>query len=228
MADERPVAEPEARTGDRRGAERRVADRRNTDRRAPLPWWRKPLALIGGGVLAGTLLAFLLFGGDDVPAAPDDELTTAQPRSAAPAEVEPTPAQPAAVAAEDAYGAAGLERLVLQGEGAVGRVVRSELYCEAPTNIAVTTGTRTEAAVAALVQDGRVPAAECKWGRRDDPRREDFLLLVPPALAGQFASAPVSNDGYVERRRVMAEVEWVGRSEALALRTAGVFRGLVR
>ena len=39
--------------------------------------------------------------------------------------------------------------------------------------------------------------------------------------------SPVVQDNFVERRRVTAEVEWVGRSEALALRTAGVFRGLV-
>ncbi|HWK90267.1 MAG TPA: hypothetical protein VNP72_09735 [Longimicrobium sp.] len=227
MADERPVVE-EARAGDRRGAERRTSDRRNNDRRAPLPWWRKPAALLGGGVLAGTLLAWLLFGGDDAPAAPDDELTTAPAPSAAPENVKPTPAQPPAASAENAYGAAGFERLVLQAEAAVGRRVRTELYCEAPTSVAVTTGQRTEAAVAALVQDGGVPGAECKWGSRDDARRQDFLVLVPPELAAEFASAPVIKDGFVERRRVLAEVEWVGKSEALALRWTGVFRGLVR
>jgi hypothetical protein len=85
-----------------------------------------------------------------------------------------------------------------------------------------------EAAVAALAANGRVPAAECKWGSANDPRREDFVLLVPPDLADRFASTPVVTDQFQRRRRISAEVEWLGRSEALALRPAGVFRGLAR
>jgi hypothetical protein len=58
-------------------------------------------------------------------------------------------------------------------------------------------------------------------------RREDLLLLVPPARAEEFAAAPVVTDNFVQRRRVVAEVEWVGRSETLALRTAAVFQRMV-
>jgi hypothetical protein len=85
-----------------------------------------------------------------------------------------------------------------------------------------------DAAVAPLIEDGRVPAAVCKWGSRDDPRRKDFLLLVPPAQAAQFSAAPVVMDGYVRRRHLVAQVEWVGDTRTLALRTAGVFRGLAQ
>jgi hypothetical protein len=136
---------------------------------------------------------------------------------------------PAATAAgpEDAYGSAGFERLVVEGEAAVGKVVRAELYCEASQNFTVIQGHTAPRSVASLIEEGRVPAARCRWGGPAEPRREEFLLLVPPALGTQFASTPVVQDNFVEKRRVMAEVEWVGRSETLALRTAGVFRGLV-
>jgi hypothetical protein len=110
----------------------------------------------------------------------------------------------------------------------VGRRVRTELYCEAPGSYTVRQGVPPEAAINALASNGRVPAAECKWGSAEDSRREDFVLLVPPPLADQFASTPVVTDQFQRRRRVTAEVEWLGRSEALALRPAGVFRGLAR
>ena len=73
-----------------------------------------------------------------------------------------------------------------------------------------------------------MPAASCLWGAQDDPRREEFLLLVPPDLAQQFTSEPVMLDGYVRRRKVTANVEWIGKSRALELRSVGIFRGLSR
>ena len=97
--------------------------------------------------------------------------------------------------------------------------------------VAVQTSVDTvEAGVASLVdpQTRSVPAAECKWGAQDDPRRQDFLLLVPPNLAADFASQPVVMDGYFRRRRVVAKVEWIGKSRALALQTVGIFRGAGR
>ena len=73
-----------------------------------------------------------------------------------------------------------------------------------------------------------MPGAVCKWGPSGEVRREALLLLIPPALADEFAAAPEVTDNFVQRRRVVAEVEWVGRSETLALRTAAVFQRMVQ
>lgn len=213
---------PEARAGDRRGT-----DRRRVERRAPPPVWRRPWALVSYGVLGALALMLLLngFGGDDPPPA-DDEALGPRP---SPTGTTVAPPNPAAVAAgpEDAYGTEGFERLVVEGEAAIGRVVRAELFCRPPQNFTIIQGHAAPRSVASLIQEGRVPAAECKWGPSGEPRREDLLLLIPPPLAEEFSSTPVVNDNFVERRRVIAEVEWVGRSATLALRTAGVFRGRV-
>jgi hypothetical protein len=85
-----------------------------------------------------------------------------------------------------------------------------------------------EADLAPLIdpQTHRVPGAICKWGGQDDPKRSDFLLLVPPQLAADFAAQPVVLDGTVRRRRVVANVEWLGQSRALALETVGIYRGV--
>ena len=205
------------------GGERRARDRRRVERRSPPPPWRRPWALVAYGAVAGVLLVWLMFGSpggdhsDDLPIV-EHTKSTAPPKAApatSPGEVEA------------AFGASGFERLTLEGPAAVGRRVRTELYCEQPRSYQVREGVRPEAAVATLATDGRVPAAECKWGTSNDARREDFVLLVPPALASQFASAPVVTDQFQRRRRLIAEVEWLGRSEALALRPTGVFRGIV-
>lgn len=206
-----------------RGGDRRGGDRRRVDRRSPPPMWRRWWALVSYGV-AGALALVLLFNGmaREEPAPPDEQLVARNP------EVKPAvDSSRVAAAPVDAYGQAGFERLTVEGEAAVGRIVRAELYCEAPQTFTVVTADTVRRAVADLIQEGRVPAAECKWGPAGVAQREDFLLLVPPALAAQFASTPVANDAYVERHRVIAEVEWLGRSTVLALRTAGVFRGLV-
>jgi hypothetical protein len=179
------------------------------------------------GVVGALVLVLLLngFGGDDPPAARDEALVEKQAEGGTQV-AAPNP-QTTGSAPEDAYGSAGFERLVVAGEAAVGKSVRTELYCEAVQNFTIIGGNTAPRSVASLIQEGRVPAARCRWGSPSEPRREEFLLLVPPSLATQFASTPVVQDNFVERRRVTAEVEWVGRSEALALRTAGVFRGLV-
>jgi hypothetical protein len=217
--EERPQA---ARAGDRRGNERR-----RLERRAPLPPWRRWWALVGYGVLGALALVMLLggLGGDD-DEGPRDETLVEKTAGGATAVA---PANPAVTAAgpEDAYGTAGFERLVVEGEAAVGKIVRAELFCEAPQNFTIIAGHTAPRSVTALIQEGRVPAAVCKWGPTGEPRREDLLLLVPPAQAQEFAAAPVVTDNFVERRRVVAEMEWVGRSETLALRTAAVFRRMV-
>ena len=217
----------------RTDSDRRGTERRREERRAPLPPWRRPWAFVGYGV-AGGLLFVLLWGwmGRDDPRPPSNDapMVTREPDAPSTAPTGPPAPPPAASngAPQEAFGAAGFERLVLEGPAASGRMVKAELYCEQPTSFQVRTSVEAEASVAALTSGGRIPAAECKWGGANDPRREDFLLLVPPNLAAAFAAAPVASDEFQRRRRMVANVEWVGRSEALALRTAGVFRGLAR
>ena len=221
QTEEGPQQHP-PRAGDRRGNERR-----RLERRAPAPMWRRWWALVGYGMLGALALVMLLngMGGDDEEG-PRDEALVERPAEGG---TTVAPANPNATAGgpEDAYGTAGFERLVVEGEAAVGKVVRAELFCEAPQNFTIIAGHTAPRSVASLIQDGRVPGSVCKWGRAGEPRREDLLLLVPPASAQAFAAAPVVNDAFVQRRRVVAEVEWVGRSETLALRTAAVFRGMV-
>ncbi|HEU4559919.1 MAG TPA: hypothetical protein VFS20_18870 [Longimicrobium sp.] len=218
------------RGGDRRGTDRRGVERRRTDRRAPPPPWRRPPAFAAYGAVAMGLVALMVRGcGDDDPAGP---AAKAGPVAPAPAVVAtaPPPAQTPPVV-EAALTTADFERLTVEGPRAVGRVVRAQLFCDPPTRVALMVGVDTvEAAIAPLVDRAtqRVPGAECKWGQQDDPRREDFLLLIPPELAAEFASQPVTLDGYIRRRRLLANVEWIGRSRALSLQTVGIFRGLAR
>lgn len=215
-------AQQAARSGDRRGRERR-----KVERRAPVPPWRRPFALVSYGVLGALALVLLvdaMRGGDEAP--PADETLVTGPAEGGTTIAPPNPAA-AAAGPEDAYGTAGFERLVVEGETAVGKVVRAELFCEAPQNFTIIQGHTAPRSVATLIQDGSVRATECKWGPTGESRRQDLLLLIPPALAEQFSGAPEVSDNFVQRRRVVAEVEWVGRSQTLALRTAAVFRGLV-
>ncbi|MDP9349162.1 MAG: hypothetical protein M3P24_08480, partial [Gemmatimonadota bacterium] len=144
---------------------------------------------------------------------------------AAPA-AQQTPPPGAGTPPQDAFSAADFEALTIQGPSAQGRRVRTQLYCEAPRPVALREQVeQVEAAVVALRDtQGRVPAADCRWGARGEERRQDFLLLIPPELAEAFSGQPVTTDEFVERRRVVAEVEWVGRSPALSLRTAGILR----
>ena len=221
MADER-----QERTGDNRGGDRRGSDRRRLDRRAPPPAWRRPWAYASYGAIAVLALVFLPRG------CRDDTPTPTGPIAPAPPPIATAPAAPPQTrVVERAMTTADFERLTLEGERARGRIVQAQLYCEAPTPVSLLSSTDTvEAAIAPLVDraESRVPGATCLWGAQDDPRREEFLLLVPPELAAQFAAQPVALDGFVRRRRVIARVEWIGKSRALALQTVGIFRGLAR
>jgi len=216
----------QARQGDNRGGDRRANDRRRTDRRTPPPVWRRPAAFATYGA-AGVLVLVLVMrgcGGSDTP-------TPTGPIAPAPPPLATTPAAPAHGPVEQALRTADFERLTLEGERARGRIVQAQLYCDAPSPVALSSSTDTvEASIAPLVDRAasRVPGATCLWGAQDDPRREEFLLLVPPDLAQQFTSEPVTLDGYVRRRKVIANVEWIGKSRALALQTVGIFRGLSR
>ena len=208
------------RAGDRRADDRRNRDRRRNDRRVPLPWWRKPPALVGYGVVGALILVAIFhpFGGDDKPAADRPLVST----PAAPI----AESKPVAVShqAEAAYTTGDFERLIIEGQGAVGKLVNAELFCAAPSRMSVRMDVPVEEPIAPLVQDAHVSAAECRWGRTADERREEFVLVVPPAQAKAYASAPETTEDFVQRRHLYAQVEWVGRSRALALRSAGVLR----
>lgn len=213
----------------RSDSDRRGGDRRNVERRAPLPPWRRPWAYVGYGVLSGLLLVGLYrMTRPSAPGPQGDAVLVTPPTTNSTNVAPPTPKPPANQPTQAAYTTADFERLMLEGPRAIGRTVKAELYCEEPQTYQVRSNVQAEAVVAALASQGRVPAAECKWGGRNDARRQDFLLLVPPELAATFASAPLTSDEYQRRRRMVVNVEWVGRSEALSLRTAGVFRGVAR
>jgi hypothetical protein len=219
---------PGSNPGDKRGGDRRGTDRRRTDRRAPPPPWRTPWAFAGYGAAAVLVLVLLLRGGGkdrDQVAGPTAPVT----RASAPIDTSHTPRPSGQV--EDATSTGDLERLTLLGERATGRMVKAQLYCENPDQVALEQSTDSIEAPIAMIADTmthRVSAASCKWGAQDDPRREDFLLVVPPERAAEFATQPVMLDGFVRRRRLIANVEWIGKSRALALSTVGIFRGLSR
>jgi hypothetical protein len=221
--DEQPSTTPAR--GDRRGKDRRKDDRRRDDRRLPVPWWRRPWALVLYGVL-GALLVVLFFNRSrppQVPAGGGEEITTAAP--GAPVGPRPAPAAPDAPA-EDARRPADYQRLMAEGEDAKGRWVYVELYCGSISQVALRNVDRIESAVVELADNtNRVPAAECKWGPHNGAEpRADVILLVPPGLAENFANARTVDDGFVRRRRIEGVAEWVGRSDALALRTALTLR----
>lgn len=224
MKDDAAQSAPE-RSGDPRSSERRGSERRRTDRRAPPPPWRRPWALVGYGVVGAFALVLLFetFGAEPAPHTVLGDVETA-PRKVAVDSLPPAAGAPV----QEASAAADYERLIAEGDAAVGRRVHAQLYCAAIQSVALRPSVEhVEQPIAALMdQAGRVPAAECKWGRGTEVRREDFFLLVPPALAERFASAPEVADGFIRRRHIDAEVEWLGRSEALSLRPTGVLRAL--
>lgn len=211
---EQPQEVGQPRRGDRRGN-----DRRRVDRRAPLPLWRRPWALVAYGVV-GALALVLIFGPESEEREADmGEVVT----SSAPPAVDPTAPPAAGAPPRDAYGVGDLERLLAEGERAVGQRVRTELYCGSMDPVALRDEERVNRSVAALADGrGRVPASECRWG--SEANAPQVLLLIPPEHAGAFAAAPEVEQSFVRRRRVRAVVEWVGRSEALALRNAAVLR----
>lgn len=216
--------ETQTTAGDRRDNERRAGDRRRTDRRFPVPVWRRPLAFVAYGVAAAALVVVL-----------SEALSDPEPESEREAGLDittvvaPPAAGPAGAAARapvrDAYSVGEFERLVAEGAAAEGQRVRAVLFCEPTGQVALRDVDQVHPAVADLADaTRRVPGADCKWG--GDPNAPDFLLLVPPGLAERFAAAPEVRQGFVTRRRVSADVRWLGRSDALALRTAGVLEGI--
>lgn len=204
---------------DRRGADRRGDDRRRPERRAPAPLWRRPWAYALYGVAGAFLIVVLsrMVEEDEPELVP--QLVNAGP------EVDTTaPAAPAGPARE-AMGTGEFERLLAEGESAAGQRVVTLLYCEEVASISLTPDQSAHASVAALADaNSRVPGADCKWG--PEANAPDLLLLVPPELAPALAAAPQVQQNFVDRRRIRAEVEWIGRADALALRNVGVLRAI--
>ena len=202
------------------GGDRRGSDRRRVERRAPLPVWRRPWALVGYGVLGALVLVILTrsLGSDEEDRTPMEVTRTVSP----PPVAGGTPAS-ASAPVLDAYTIAEFEGLVARGQEAEGQRVRTVLFCAATQSIALMSVDEVNRSIAELADsERRVPGAECKWST--DRNAPDFLLLIPPELTSAFAEAPEVRRGFVDRRRVVAEVEWLGRPDALALRTAGVLR----
>lgn len=222
MTDGQPVRTEGTEGEEGRGGDRRGRDRRRTDRRAPVPPWRRPWALVAYGAVAALAVVLVMNLGSDGETEPGSVQVVEASRAPA---VADAPAAGASAPIEDARRGADYERLIAQGSEAAGKRVRVELYCSAIATVALQQQQRVSRSVAELADgQGRVPGAECKWGSRQEVRREDFLLLVPPVLAERFGDAPTVEEGFVRRRRIVGEVEWIGRSEALALRTTGVLR----
>ncbi len=205
-----------------RGGDRRRRDRRKSDRRAPVPPWRRPWAYVGYGVAAALVLVLLFsLGDDDGNSMAATDVTDRTP----PPAVDSTALGATGAAVIDAFGESDFAALLAEGEAAQGRRVRTLLYCRPIRQVTLRTG--SEIVVNASVAEqadaaGQVPAADCQWG--GESSAPEVLLIVPPSLAGGFASTPEVELGFVRRREVSAEVEWIGRSVALALRNVVVLR----
>jgi hypothetical protein len=203
--------------------DRRKNDRRQADRRLPLPVWRRPTAYMAYGVV-GTVLLILLIGRVDERNEPDADATVSQPSTP---EFGAPGAELPAGAVRTAYTLAQYERLLAEGEQAVGHVVQTELYCGSIAPVMARLTDNTTPTLSALADaEGRVPGAECRWSQ--EARSADFLLIVPPNLAEQFARAPEVELNFVRRRQIPARLVWLGRSEELALRNSGVLQAMTQ
>jgi hypothetical protein len=210
--------------GDRRGDDRRGTERRRVERRTPPPAWRRPSAFVAYGVV-GALGVVLL-----VQAFAEDPEPTASPAAGIDATVVAAPPSPELLPpgqVREAFSAADYQTLIAEGDRAVGQIVRADLYCGSISSMQVRDIEGISPVLMALADaEGRVGGAECRWGRED--RTAEILLVVPPDLAGDFATGPEVELNFIRRREVPAQLEWLGRSEALALRYAGVLRAIAR
>jgi hypothetical protein len=221
MSDEGlPGSSEEGPGRERRREDRRQAGHRSESRRPPPPLWRRPAALVAYGALA-VLAVFLILQPADSDGVADDESQGADSVATASGRL----ASATYDATREAFTLAQYEGLIAEGVDAVGEIVRTELYCGSISLIA-TSEIETPTSVLAPLKDaeGRVAGADCRWSQ--EARTSDFLLVVPADLAEDFARAPEVDLDFVRRRVIPADVEWLGRTEALSLRTAGVLRNI--
>ncbi len=211
---------PESNDAAGRGGDRRGRDRRKTDRRAPTPPWRRPWALVAYGVVSAFVLMLILNGLEG-----EEEEVPLTVRSMNSPQVADT-TRAASSPIRNGFTAADFEKLTAEGGAAVGQRVRTELYCESISSVSLRSVDTINPSLSSLADaNRRVPAAECKWGGASGSA-QDLLLIVPPVHAEQFGSAPTFTEDFVSRRRVRGIVEWLGRSDALALRTAAILRSI--
>ncbi len=172
------------------------------------------------GVVGALALVLLLGrGGGSAPEPDPGEVITAPATHDVDRSLPPAAGAPPI----EARSTSEFERILAEGEASQGLRVTTRLFCGSMTPVALRSVPKVPSSVAEMADaTGRVPAAECKWGSAT--AAPDFLLLVPASLADRFAAAPEVEQGFVRRRQVDAEIEWVGRSDALALRTAGILR----
>lgn len=185
-----------------------------------MPVWRSPGAYVAYGVVSALFLVLLwrgMAGREEEPT-----ITAFQ----APAERKDVVDSTLVVTpTRDARTLGDYERLVAEGQAAVGQVVGAELYCGPIRSISMRKVDTPSPVLTALADaEGRVAGAECRWTRED--RTANFLLIVPPYLAEDFARMPEEEINFIRQRVVPANVEWLGRSDDLSLRIAGVLRGL--
>ncbi|MEX2582799.1 MAG: hypothetical protein WD766_05975 [Gemmatimonadota bacterium] len=206
------------------GGDRRGRDRRRTDRRTPPPAWRRPSAFVAYGV-AGALVLVLLIQGLAGDGSEQTAAATGIGAEQSPESYTLPPLPPGEI--REAMTIGDYETLIAEGDRAVGQIVRTQLFCEPLSAMSMRAIDGVNPTLAALSDDqGRVGAAECWWSR--EGRAQQFLLVVPPPLAAEFARAPEEEINFVRRRRVPAHVEWLGRSDALSLRYAGVLREILQ
>jgi hypothetical protein len=216
----REESEQEARN--RRDQDRRGGDRRR-DRRAGPVIWRTPWAYGAYGVV-GVILLYFIFGTGGATKQPEIGSGEVTETSAAPA-VDTTALPAAAAPPREALGTGEYEKLLAQGQTAVGQRVITQLYCEPVNSVSMSKDVPVSPSIASVAdKTGNVPGAPCKWGSAADA--PDLLLLVPADLAPRFAAAPEVQQNFVRRRSVRAEVEWVGRSDAFQLREVGVLKAI--
>lgn len=185
----------------------------------PPPIWRQPAAYVMYGILATIIVVSL------GRAARGDEQGQTVDASGLAAISEQAQEQAlrdlAPGVIQDAFTSADFEGLVALGDAAAGRYVRAELFCEAIAPVMVRSFEGANPALLRMADSaGRVAGAECRWSR--ESRSSDILLVVPTELAEEFAVLPEEELNFVRRRRVPATVEWLGRSQELALRTSAV------
>ena len=125
----------------------------------------------------------------------------------------------------DAFTLGDYEWLMAEGQSVMGEVVRAELFCGSVSSIAMRSVDVPNPALMVLADaERRVAGAECRWTRTD--RSAQILLIIPPHLSQEFARMPEEEINFIRQRVVPADVEWLGRSNDLSLRVAGILRGI--
>lgn len=209
--------------------DRRRRDRRRTGRRqSERPWWRnrRGAIILGGLALAGVVLLSLENRQWDPTSVPSVDPDTLSPT----VHYEEGTAERLDRARVDsirhALAGAGFEELIAAGVTASGVVTEAPLVCDSVRRIRLLDDEEPYPTLVAMADSGRVPAAECRWVSPGETQPAPFLLLIPAGLVSAFDSIPETAVGFVPRRRLRAEIEWIGTRRAIALRAGGILRAI--